>query len=63
MMAEQSTDTRSILNRLASVQVAQDQMQRDVDKLRAGVSATLICFTYTAALAVLIIFYLRKAAK
>ena len=59
-MPEPTVDTRSILNRLASVQAGQDQMQRDVDKLRAATSAVLICFVYTAALAALIIYWLRK---
>jgi hypothetical protein len=62
-MDGRSTDTRSILNRLASVQAGQEQMQKDVDKLRAGMAAVLTCFAYTVALAALVIFYLRKVAS
>lgn len=61
-MSEPSDNTtRSVLNAVASVKAGQEQMQRDVDKIRAGTAATLICFAYTAALAVLVIYYVRKA--
>ncbi|HEX3561808.1 MAG TPA: hypothetical protein VHU24_03130 [Solirubrobacterales bacterium] len=54
-------DNRNVLNAVTSVKAGQEQMQRDVDKLRAAAAATLLCFAYTAALAVLIIYYVRKA--
>jgi len=60
-MAEQSTDTRSILNRLASVQAGQEQMQKDVDRLRANAAATLTLLVYVFALGGLAIVMWSKA--
>lgn len=53
---------RSVLNAVTGVKAGQEQMQKDVDKLRAGMAAVLTCFAYTLALGILIAVYLRKTA-
>lgn len=62
-MADDTTTSRSLLNAVASVRAGQEQMQKDVDKLRAGMAAVLTCFAYTVALGILVALYLRKVAQ
>lgn len=59
-MAEQSTDTRSILNAAASIRAGQEQMQGDVDQIRAGINAIIIFSAYGVAISVLAFWLIKK---
>lgn len=58
----QPLDTRSILNAVASVRAGQEQMQKDVDQLRAGVNAMIVFAAYGVAIGALIWLMLKKGA-
>lgn len=59
MADPKDTPTRSILNRLSAVSAAQEQLQGDVDKLRATANALLVIGFYTAAIALLVFLAVR----
>ncbi len=54
-------DTRNVLNAVASVKAGQEQMQKDVDRLRASSAATLTLLVYCFALGGLAIVMWSKA--
>lgn len=62
MIEPQSTDTRSILNALSTVTAGQEQMQKDVDKLRASTHALLILGVYGIALGFIVYMVARKGS-
>ncbi len=51
---------RNVLNAVASVRAGQEQMQKDVDKLRAGVNAMIMFSVYAVAIGALIFWAARK---
>jgi hypothetical protein len=55
---------RSVLNAVAAIRADLDQMQRDIDKLRASSNATLMVGCYVLACSVIIFLSVRypKAA-
>jgi hypothetical protein len=60
-MSTQPIDTRSILNAVASVRAGQEQMQKDVDRLRAHSSALTTMLTYLLAIGLLGLLIYSKA--
>lgn len=63
-MAEHvDTAARSMLNRLAGISAGQEQLQKDVDKLRGDVKALLILGAYAAAIALLTFLAVRYGEK
>lgn len=60
-MPEQTADTRSILNGLASVRAGQEQMQKDVDRLRATTSLATTALVYLLAVGLLTLVIYSKS--
>jgi hypothetical protein len=60
-MPESSLDNRNVLNAVASVKAGQEQMQKDVDRLRASSAATLTLLVYCFALGGLAIVLYTKS--
>lgn len=56
------TDTRSVFNAVASVRAGQDQMQKDIDQLRAGMNAMLVFSAYGVAIAALAFWLIKKGS-
>jgi hypothetical protein len=60
-MPDASLDNRNLLNAVASVRAGQEQMQKDVDRLRASSAATLTLLVYCFALGGLAIVMWSKS--
>lgn len=54
---------RSLANRLAGITAGQEQLQKDVDKLRASTNATLIVVCYVLAVSVIVFVSVRYPGK
>lgn len=53
------TDTRSILNAAATIRAGQEQLQGDVDKMRAQLSMIAVLVAYAGATALLTFLAVR----
>jgi hypothetical protein len=53
------TSTRSLLNAVASVRAGQEQLQGDVDKIRASLNGLAVMGLYTLSIAVLIFVVIK----
>jgi hypothetical protein len=61
-VSEPGVESRSILNAVASVRAGQEQMQKDVDQVRAGINAMIVFSVYGVAIAVLAFAMIKKGS-
>lgn len=61
-MADGNAETRSVLNAVAALRAGQEQMQGDIDRLRAATHALIVFAVYGIAAAALAFFLYKKGS-